>query len=113
MKLAVIGSRGFDNYELVEKVLNEYKDKVTLVISGGAKGADTLGEQWAKNNNINTLIYPAEWEKYGKRAGHIRNTDIINSCEFCIAFWDGKSAGTQDSIKKAQQMKKQVLIVTY
>ena len=113
MKLAVIGSRGFNDYELVKKVLNEYKERVTLVISGGAKGADTLGEKWANDNNITTLIYPAEWDKYGKRAGHIRNTDIINSCDFCIAFWDGKSTGTQDSIKKAKQMKKEVLIVNY
>jgi len=113
MKLAIIGSRGFNDYELVKKVLSDYKEKVTLVISGGAKGADTLGEKWANDNNIKTLIYPAEWDKYGKKAGHIRNTDIINSCDFCIAFWDGKSTGTQDSIKKAKQMNKEVLIVTY
>jgi len=113
MKLAIIGSRGFNDYELVKKVLSDYKEKVTLVISGGAKGADTLGEKWANDNNIKTLIYPAEWDKYGKKAGHIRNTDIINNCDFCIAFWDGKSTGTQDSIKKAKQMNKEVLIVTY
>ena len=113
MKLAVIGSRGFDNYELVEKVLNDYKDKVTLLISGGAKGADTLGEQWAKNNNIETLIFPADWIKYGKRAGFVRNNDIVYSCDLCVAFWDGNSKGTLDSINKAKAMNKEVIVLNY
>lgn len=113
MKLAVIGSRGFDNYELVEQVLSDYKDKVSLVISGGAIGADTLGEQWAKNNNINTVIYPADWVKYGKRAGFVRNNDIIYSCDVCVAFWDGESRGTLDSIKKAESMGKEIILIKY
>lgn len=113
MKLAIIGSRGFDDYELVKSVLSDYVDKVTMVVSGGAKGADSLGEKWANENNIQTLIFKPDWKKYGKKAGHLRNTDIIQNCDMCVAFWDGVSTGTNDSIKKAKKFGKEVKIINY
>ena len=97
MKLAIIGSRTFDNYKLLKEELQPYKDKITLVISGGAKGADSLGESWAKENNIPTQIFLPDWSK-GKGAGFERNKDIIKNCDVCIAFWDMKSRGTAHSI---------------
>jgi hypothetical protein len=111
MKLAIIGSRGYNNYEQVSAILNEYKSQVVLVISGGAKGADTLGEKWALENNIETLIFPADWDKYGKRAGYIRNEDIVKNCDFVIAFWDGKSKGTANSIALANKYNKPIKII--
>ena len=113
MKLAIIGSRGFDDYELVKSVLSDYVNKVTMVVSGGAKGADSLGEKWANENNIQTLIFKPDWKKYGKKAGHLRNTDIIQNCDMCVAFWDGVSTGTNDSIKKAKKFGKEVKIINY
>jgi hypothetical protein len=113
MKIAIIGGRSFGDYELVKSVLSDYLDKVTMVVSGGAKGADSFGEKWANENNIQTLIFKPDWNKYGKKAGHLRNTDIIDNCDMCIAFWDGKSTGTKDSIKKAKKMGKEILIVNY
>jgi len=113
MKLAIIGGRSFDDYELVCETLEEYKERVTLVISGGAKGADTLGEKWANDNNIETLIFKPDWKKYGKKAGHLRNTDIIENCDMCVAFWDGISTGTYDSIKKTKKYNKELLIIKY
>ena len=56
-KLAIIGSRGFNDYDLLKSILNPYKDIITLVVSGGAKGADSLGEMWANENNIKTKTY--------------------------------------------------------
>ena len=69
MKIAIIGSRSFNDYELVAKTLLPYKSKITLLVSGGARGADSLGEKWADDNNIQTLIFPADWDKHGKKAG--------------------------------------------
>ena len=109
MKVAVIGSRGFNDYELVKTTLSSLN--ITLLVSGGAKGADSLGERYAKENNINTLIFKPDWEKHGKAAGMIRNTDIVNNAETIIAFWDGESKGTKDSITKAEKLGKNIIIV--
>lgn len=111
MKLAIIGSRTFNDYKLLQETLEQYKSKIVLVVSGAAKGADSLGEKWALENNIQTLIFPAEWGKYGKRAGYIRNEDIIKNCDCCIAFWDGKSVGTKHSISLCEKYNKPCKII--
>ncbi len=109
MKVAVIGSRDFNDYELVKTALSPIN--ITLLVSGGAKGADSLGERYAKENNIETLIFKPDWEKHGKAAGMIRNTDIVNNADTIIAFWDGESRGTKDSISKAEKLGKNIIIV--
>ena len=99
MKLAVVGSRNYDNAFQLNEVLMKRKDEITLVISGGSKGADAMAEQWAKLNGIETLIFLPDWSKYGRSAGVMRNHEIIKYCDLCIAFWDGKSKGTASSIR--------------
>ena len=106
MKIAIIGSRDFNDYGLLTETLEQLKPNITQVISGAARGADSLGEQWAKENQIDTLIFPANWGLYGKRAGFIRNEDIIKNCDCCIAFWDGKSKGTAHSISLCKKLNK-------
>ena len=91
MKIAVIGSRSFNDYKLMCDTLNALK--IDLIISGSAKGADSLGERYANENNIETLIFKPDWEKHGKAAGMIRNTDIVDNAEFIVAFWDEISKG--------------------
>ena len=111
MKIAIIGSRNFTNYKLLQEILEQYKPKITLVVSGAAKGADSLGEKWALENNIQTLIFPADWNQYGKRAGFIRNEDIIKNCDCCVVFWDGESKGTKHSLSLCKKYNKPVKIV--
>jgi len=111
MKVAVIGSRTFDKYESVYNVLS--KLKITEIISGGAKGADSLAERYAKENNIPTKIFLPDWETYGKKAGFLRNTQIIEECEMVVAFWDGESKGTKDSLDKAEKLGKKVMIIPF
>lgn len=111
MKLAIIGSRTFNDYNLLVSTLEQYKSKITLVVSGAAKGADSLGEKWAIKNNIKTLIFPADWEKYGKRAGFIRNEDIIKNCDCVIAFWDRISKGTAHSLSLCEKYNKPYKII--
>ena len=85
MNVAIIGSRGFNDYELVKSILEKYND-VTTIVSGGAKGADSLGERWAKEKGIPTKIFYPDWNKHGKSAGYIRNKDIISNSDLVIAF---------------------------
>ena len=109
MKVAVIGSRTFDDYELVKETLSTFT--ISLLVSGGAKGADSLGERYANENNITTLIFKPDWKKHGPAAGPIRNTDIVNNADTIIAFWDCESRGTKDSITKAEKLGKEVIII--
>jgi hypothetical protein len=100
MKLAIVGSREFTNYSMAFDILSQIHD-VNLIISGGAKGADTIAERFAESRHIPILIIKPEWNIYGKRAGFIRNTTIVNECDKLIAFWNGSSKGTQHSIDLA------------
>lgn len=111
MKIAVVGSRDFANSELLELTLNKYVfDKL---VSGGAKGADTLAEQYAKDKKIETEIYLPDYKKYGKKATIIRNKDIVKNADFIIAFWNGVSSGTKMTINECHKQKKQVLTIQY
>lgn len=113
MKLAIVGSRTFNNKKLLESVLDKHKDKVTLVVSGGAIGADILGELWALDNNKPIKIFKPEWDKYGKAAGMIRNELIIKECDICVAFWDGKSKGTLNAIELCYKFNKKVAVINF
>lgn len=117
IKLAIIGSRTFNNYELLKekmhKLITQENYEITHIVSGGANGADKLGEKYAKEFNIPTIIFPAEWNKYGKSAGFIRNKDIIKNADVVVAFWDGQSRGTKNSIDLANSSNKPVFIVKW
>lgn len=111
VSLAIVGSRNFTDKNIFNEVINEFvirNGKPDFVVSGGAKGADTLGENWAKHNSIKRKIFEPEWRdedgKYDRLAGFKRNTDIVNACTHMIAFPSRKGSGTQDSIKKAKKM---------
>lgn len=106
MRLAIIGSRDFNDYELLKNKVDNLRKKhpqIQTIISGGARGADKLAEQYADQHNLLKEIYYAEWDKFGKRAGFIRNKVIWDSCDIIIAFWDGKSPGTKHSVDKFYQ----------
>jgi hypothetical protein len=107
MKIAVVGSRTFNDREKLFKELDLFHlaKPISLIISGGARGADQLAEDWAQERGISTQIFIPDWETHGKSAGFIRNADIIRSCDECIAFWDGKSRGTLHSINLAKAKK--------
>ena len=117
MRIAIIGSRTFSDYNLLESVLNKYKQdndvEFSCMVSGGAVGADLLGKQYAEKYAIaKNIIYP-DWKKNGKIAGFLRNTDIINNADVVFAFWDHKSNGTRDSITKANAAGKKVIITKF
>jgi hypothetical protein len=106
MKIAVIGSRDFDNLCLLEEILSEYTEQITCLVSGGCRGADKLAEDWDRKRNIPVLIFEPNWKEYGRSAGVIRNREIIENCDLCIAFWDGKSKGTANGIQLCRKKNK-------
>lgn len=110
MMYAVVGSRNFVNYGIVCSILDEYTD-ITHIVSGGARGADYLGKKYAEEKNLEYIEFPAEWDKYGRSAGFIRNKDIVNNSDIIIAFWDGISKGTENTINYARKQKKEVRII--
>jgi len=124
MKLAVVGSRDFDDYELVARTIGTHFyyminyihsgiDNDNEIISGGARGADKVGKQYALNCGLIYIEFPAEWNKHGKSAGFIRNQQIVNACDVVLAFWDGKSKGTENTIALAKKAKKPTFIVYF
>lgn len=109
MNLAIVGSRTFSNYDNFEQhVLDTLKEwdydvkSIEKIISGGAKGADTLAKMFANNHGIHLVEYLPDWNKHGKAAGIIRNADIVNACDHIIAFPSKNGKGTQNSIQRAQ-----------
>lgn len=110
IKLAIVGSRTYKNYKQFSNIVDNYikfldNDNIQIV-SGGANGADTLAEKYAKENNYTTIIYKPDWQKYGKIAGILRNTYIAEECTHLIAFPSKEGRGTQDTIKKIKKMNK-------
>lgn len=117
MKLIIAGSRTFNNYNLLEyevkKFILKHSPKSLIIISGTANGADKLGELFAKNYNIQIEAYPANWNEFGKRAGPIRNKEMVDNATHAIYFWDGKSSGTANCIKLAQEKQLIIEVINY
>jgi len=86
---------------------------ITEIISGGARGADTLAEMYARHRALPVKVFPAEWDKYGKSAGFRRNADIVKNSDIIVAFWDGKSKGTKHTIDLARRYFKEVKIIKF
>ncbi len=108
MKAIIAGSRTMLDYELVKNKVNSLNKDITTVISGYAKGVDLLGERYAKENDLPVIIMKADWERYGFRAGFIRNEEMALECAIdkdgiCIVIWDGKSKGSLNMIKTAKK----------
>lgn len=78
---------------------------VTLVISGGARGVDKAAEQWAETRGFPFQEYPANWDRYGKSAGYVRNKVMVESCDAAIIVWDGKSRGTASTLDLLEDAK--------
>lgn len=106
MKLAVVGSRSFNDYEFMKRILQHYP--CSCIVSGGAKGADRLAKRYAAENGIPIKEFLPNWNNLGKKAGFIRNRNIIEASDEVVAFWNGISRGTMHTIKLAEEMNKPV-----
>ena len=125
-RVIIAGGRDFNDYALLHKeVYNilfklnmKYGDNLVAdinqfeIVSGHARGVDTLGEDFAKECGIKLTLFPADWDKYGKSAGYRRNAEMAKyavenkdsgAIGVLIAFWDGKSKGTKSMIDLAKR----------
>jgi len=108
MKIAIVGSRSFNDYQYFQQMLKWFT--FSYIISGGAKGADTLAKRYAIEHGIPFKEHLPNWDRDGKSAGFIRNQLIVNDCDELIAFWDKTSRGTKHSINIAENAGKPVHI---
>ncbi len=111
-RVVIAGCRNYNNYDEAKEYIdfciqNLRKEHTLIFLSGGCKGADNLGERYAKENGFKIEYYPAHWEKHGKSAGPIRNLKMAQICDFVICFWDGKSKGTKSMIEYSKRFNKQ------
>ena len=110
-RVVVAGCRDFTNYQQAKDYIdfcisNIRKENNIIIISGGARGSDKLGEQYALDNGFKIERYLADWDTYGKSAGIIRNKKMAEISDYVICFWDGKSRGTKSMIDYAKQFNK-------
>lgn len=104
MKVIIAGSRNFNDYQLLKDKCDYLlsKTKCIEIVSGTAKGADLLGERYARENKYKLHKFPADWNLHGKKAGVIRNKEMAMFADALIAFWDGKSRGAKNMIEEAK-----------
>jgi hypothetical protein len=102
MRTIIAGSRTAIHYNDLIHAVAAAPWKLTMVISGAARGADALGERWARDNAIPLLRMPADWHTHGKRAGYFRNVEMADKAQALIALWDGASRGTAHMIETAR-----------
>jgi predicted Rossmann fold nucleotide-binding protein DprA/Smf involved in DNA uptake len=115
MKVIIAGGRDFSDYPLLiescDQILSDL-DNIEIV-SGRARGADSLGEDYALERGYDCKIFPADWEKYGKAAGYKRNSEMAEYSDLLIAFWDGTSKGTEHMINIARKKGLKIKIINY
>lgn len=85
--------------------------QITEIVSGGARGADAMAESYAKAHGFPCTVYPADWEKHGRKAGFLRNRQIVDHADMVLALWDGESKGTGMTIDLAKRKGVPLVIV--
>lgn len=115
-RVIIAGGRNFTDKEklfaTMDKLLSRTRDDIT-VACGKARGADTLGEEYAKNRGYSIAYYPADWDRHGRAAGFVRNIEMAQNADALVAFWDGQSRGTKHMIETAQQHGLEVRVIRY
>ena len=120
MNILIAGSRDFDDYDLLEVTITQWakdnpqinQDEVTI-ISGGARGADKLGERFAREYSLLLQIYPAQWDMYGKSAGYRRNQVMAEVSNVAFIFWDSQSKGTEHMINLCRSKNIDTHVIEY
>lgn len=117
VNVAIVGCRKFCDYERFKEKMEHWRetelrdrDHIVRFVSGGAKGADTLAEIYAKEKDIPITVYRPDWNKFGSKAGPERNTHIVNGSDYVVAFPSKHSRGTRDMIRKAKRARKNVTV---
>lgn len=110
MNIAVIGSRDFPQLDSVVAYVRGLPSG-TVVISGGARGVDRVAASAARSAGHTVREFRPDWDRHGKSAGFKRNAQIVEASDRLVAFWDGKSRGTADTIEKARQADLHITVI--
>ena len=125
MKVIIAGSRGVVDYKVVANAIERSTFKITEVVSGGAKGVDSLGESWARTHVVpckrfipnwgdvdspDAVVKQGKYGLYNAKAGYDRNEEMAEYADALIAIWDGESNGTRHMINCMRKLKKQVFV---
>lgn len=102
-KVVIAGGRDFNDFsKLCNNMDNLLRERAKInsivIISGGARGTDTLGERYAHLRGFRLIKMKADWNKHGKSAGFIRNKEMLHLADGVVCFWDSKSRGTKHMI---------------
>jgi hypothetical protein len=106
MKVIIAGSRHYRNYHQFKALCEQYFQTLPPeieIVSGGAPGTDAMAECYASEKGYPVKVFPADWNQFPRTAGHIRNSEMAAYGDALIAFWDGKSKGTESMIKAARR----------
>ena len=119
MRVAIVGGRDYDeDFDVFDDLLNNTitehtKSNGIEIVSGGARGVDSMAERYAEHHGLTMKVFKADWDRYSRSAGYIRNAEIAKYSDMCIALWDGKSKGTKNTISLFKKMNKTVVIIKY
>lgn len=112
-RVIVAGSRSFTNFQFLQQKLDKMLGNLDdiEIVGGGAKGTDTLGEWWAEKRGLPFKLFSADWQRLGKSAGYQRNEKMAQYATHLVAFWDGKSRGTEHMIARARSLSLEIRVV--
>ena len=113
MRYGIVGSRSFTDYAKLCDVLKPQVGYITQIISGGARGADTLGKNFAMEHNIPLTEFFPNYDKFRKKAPFVRNKEIVKNSDIIYAFWDGKSPGTAHTLDYAEKCGVKSIVILF
>lgn len=115
MRVLIAGSRGYTDYgeacRHINKCLESVSDSDIIIISGGAYGADKLGERYAAENGYKIEKHLPDWKRYGRSAGIIRNREMMIEADLVICFWDGESRGRRSMVEFSKRLGKKLRVI--
>lgn len=115
-RVIIAGGRDFHDYALLKQTMDRLLSNIEnniVIVCGMARGADRMGERYAKERGLAIDYYPANWDLHGKRAGYIRNEQMVQNADALVAFWDGQSRGTKHMINTAKQYGLKIRVIRY
>lgn len=113
MKLCICGSRDYKDLDRVRQYVRDLDKDVLVIVGGCPTGPDAVAEAEARACGLDVTVFEAKWAAYGKKAGPFRNREMVRAADRLVAFWDGKSKGTENAIHLARAMNKPVVIFGY
>lgn len=102
MRTIIAGTRIIDDYEFLCSVMDDLSWAPTAVLCGCANGVNANGKRWAIDNDVKVEFYLANWQRFEKAAGPMRNSKMVANAEALVLIWDGKSKGSADVLAKAK-----------